>query len=180
MLARSGPLPTRGRWAFEVKWDGVRALVRTGDDYRVRSRRGWDMTELVPELEALPDGVYDGELVAFDDGIPRFPDLCARLLNGDRSIRLTFMVFDLLALDGRETMRLPYLKRRELLEQLQLPSVAVVCDRFDDGAALMDVVVERGLEGVVAKRLDSRYAPGERGLGEDEEPGDVVPIQDRA
>src|SRR3954467_686849 len=143
MLARSGSLPTRGRWAYEVKWDGFRAIVRAGDDYRVRSRRGWDMTELVPELQALPSGVYD-ELVAFDQGIPWFPDVCARLLNGDRSIRLTFMVFDLLALDGKETMRLPYLERRWLLEQLELPAAAVVCDRFDDGAALFEVVCERG------------------------------------
>src|SRR5262249_41637506 len=148
MLARSGPLPSRGHWAYEVKWDGFRALVRTGDSYRVRSRRGWDMTELVPELQQLPVGVYDGELVAFDDGIPWFPDVCARLLNGDRPINLTFLVFDLLALNGRETMRLPYLERRRLLEQLQLLAAAVVCDRFDDGAALFDVVVERSLEGV--------------------------------
>ena len=56
MLARTGPLPTRGRWAYEVKWDGFRAIVRSGDDFRVRSRRGWDMTGLAPELEALPDG----------------------------------------------------------------------------------------------------------------------------
>jgi bifunctional non-homologous end joining protein LigD len=161
MLARSGALPTRGRWAFEVKWDGFRALVRAGSDYRVRSRRGWEMTALVPDLQALPDGIYDGELVAFDDGIPWFPDVCARLLN-DLSVWLTFMVFDVLALDGRETMRLPYHERRRLLEQLDLPPVAVVSDCFDDGGALFDVVRERGLEGVVAKRLDGRYVPGER------------------
>jgi hypothetical protein len=53
MLARSGSLPTRGRWAYEVKWDGFRALVRAGDHYRVRSCRGWDMTQLAPELKAL-------------------------------------------------------------------------------------------------------------------------------
>jgi hypothetical protein len=68
-----------------------------------------------------------------------------------------------LALDGRETMRLPYCERRRLLEQLDLPPACVVSDRFDDGAAPFDVVRERGLEGVVAKRLDSRYGPGERG-----------------
>src|SRR5690242_10524782 len=138
MLARSGTLPTRGRWAYEVKWDGFRAIVRSGDDYRVRSRRGWDMSALVPELRALPGGVYDGELVAFDDDIPWFPDVCARLLNADRSVRLTYIVFDVLALDGRETMRLPYSERRRLLERVDLPPVAVVSDRFDDGAALFD------------------------------------------
>src|SRR4051794_13170955 len=74
MLARSETLASRGRRGFEVKWDGFRAIVRTGDDYRVRSRRGWDTTQLVPELQQLPAGVYDGELVAFDDGIPWLPD----------------------------------------------------------------------------------------------------------
>jgi len=164
MLARSGSLPVRGPWAYEVKWDGFRAIVRTGDDYRVRSRRGWDMTDLVPELETLPEAVYDGELVAFDGRIPYFPDVCSRLLNGDRTIQLIYMVFDVLAVDGRRTMALPYLERRRLLEQVDLPSdLAVVSDWFDDGAALWEVVCERGLEGVVAKRLDGRYVPGERG-----------------
>src|SRR5947207_2749291 len=66
MLARSGQIPTRGQWAFEFKWDGFRAVVRTGDDFRVRSRRGWDMTALLA-LEELPAlGVFDGELVSFD------------------------------------------------------------------------------------------------------------------
>src|SRR4051794_2846406 len=116
MLARGGPLPKRGRWSYEVKWDGLRAVVRTGDDFRVRSRRGCDMTALVPELRALPPGVYDGELVAFDDGIPYFPDVCSRLLNGDWTVQLVYMVFDVLALDGRVTMALPYAQRRELLE----------------------------------------------------------------
>src|SRR4051794_33469759 len=164
MLARTGGLPTRGRWAYEVKWDGFRAIVRAGGDFRVRSRRGWDMTALVPELEALPAGVYDGELVAFVDGVPYFPAVCARLLNGVNDVVLHYLVFDLLALDGYTTMHLPYEGRRAKLEWLRLPGdVALVADRFDDGAALWDVVRERGLEGVVAKRLDSRYLPGERG-----------------
>src|SRR5919204_3748727 len=63
MLARSGQLPTRGGWAFEPKWDGFRALVRSGDDYEVRSRRGWRMGDLLPEFATLPvTGVFDGEL----------------------------------------------------------------------------------------------------------------------
>jgi bifunctional non-homologous end joining protein LigD len=66
MLARSGPLPTRGDWSFEVKWDGFRAIVSTeGAPLRVRSRRGRDMAPLVPELSALPvAATLDGELVA--------------------------------------------------------------------------------------------------------------------
>ena len=83
MLARSGPIPTRGDWAFEVKWDGFRAIVSTeGAPLRVRSRRGWNMTDLVPELSALPiSATLDGELVAFGpDGSPDFPLLCERML----------------------------------------------------------------------------------------------------
>jgi|ERR671925_223687 hypothetical protein len=63
MLARSGRLPARSGYAFEVKWDGFRAIVRTEGDFRVRSRRGWNMTERVPELVELPAaGIFDGNL----------------------------------------------------------------------------------------------------------------------
>ncbi len=77
MLARSGTIPRRGDYAFELKWDGFRAIVSTEDGLRVESRRGWNMTERLPELAALPTGlVLDGELVAFgDDGQPSFPRL---------------------------------------------------------------------------------------------------------
>src|SRR4051794_20574951 len=96
MHARGGPLPRRGRWSYEVKWDGFRAIVRAGDDFRARSRRGWDMTALVPELQALPAGVY----VSFVDGSAYFPAVCARLLNGVDDVVLHYLVFDVLALDG--------------------------------------------------------------------------------
>jgi bifunctional non-homologous end joining protein LigD len=95
------------------------------------------MTELVPELAELPaQGVFDGELVSFDgDGRPDFPAVCHRILNGDYSFKLTFVVFDLLAVDGQLTMALPYAERRRLLDTLDL------CDErwhvspaFDDGA----------------------------------------------
>src|SRR5262245_8067930 len=97
MLARSGPIPTRGQWAFEVKWDGFRALVRTGAGFRVRSRRGWDMTKLVPELETLPPGlILDGEIASFVDGVPYFPAVCARLLHRVRDVELAYVIFDVL------------------------------------------------------------------------------------
>ena len=65
MLSRPGTLPLGANYAFEVKWDGFRAIVPTIDGLRVRSRRGWNMTERVPELAALPAGlVLDGELEA--------------------------------------------------------------------------------------------------------------------
>src|SRR5204863_10139096 len=68
MLARSGRLPAENGYAFELKWDGYRAIVRSGSEFRVHSRRGWNMTPLLPELATLPvDAVLDGELVALGD-----------------------------------------------------------------------------------------------------------------
>jgi bifunctional non-homologous end joining protein LigD len=163
MLARSGPLPTRPGWSFEPKWDGFRAIVRTGDDYTVRSRRGWLMTEHLPEFASLSiRGVFDGELVAFgNDGKPSFDRICRRILQRDRSVPVALVVFDLLDLDGDPTMRLPYRHRRELLESLDFAGCQL-CPRFDDAPALWQAVQEHRLEGVVAKKLDERYRPGER------------------
>jgi ATP-dependent DNA ligase len=103
MLARSGPLPTRGDWSFEVKWDGFRAIVSTEGTLRVRSRRGRDMTELVPEFAAIPVPVtVDAELVAFDDsGSPYFPLVCEPMLMRRRHVAVRLMIFDLLSIDGR-------------------------------------------------------------------------------
>ena len=102
MLLRAGPIPTAPGWSFEVKWDGFRALVSTIDGLRVRSRRGWDMTPLLPELRSLPAGlVLDGELVAFREGVPHFPHLTRWLLHRDRSIAVTFAAFDVLHANER-------------------------------------------------------------------------------
>ena len=78
MLAKSGPLPDGPGWRFELKLDGFRAIVSTTGGLRVRSRRGWNMTTLVPKLADLPPRLtLDGELIAFgEDGLPSFPRLC--------------------------------------------------------------------------------------------------------
>src|SRR5690242_1711583 len=92
MLARSGPLPSRPGWAVEPKWDGFRAIVRCGDGFEVRSRRGWrGMTELLPELKRIPvEGVFDGELVSLDgDGRPSFERVCLRMLMRDATVPVT-------------------------------------------------------------------------------------------
>jgi bifunctional non-homologous end joining protein LigD len=166
MLAHSGKLPTRGEWAYEVKWDGFRAIVSTDGGLRVRSRRGWDMTELVPELAALPVcAIFDGELVAFGpDGAPDFPLVCERMLMRRHSIAVTYVIFDLLSLDGGSLLDQPYWKRRDELEALGLNDVYwTTPETFDDGPALFEAVCERELEGIVAKRRQSWYRPGERG-----------------
>ena len=74
MLARSGALPTSGDYAYELKWDGFRSIVSTEGELRVRSRRGWDMTEHVGFLAQLPvAAILDGELVALDgEGKPEW------------------------------------------------------------------------------------------------------------
>jgi len=166
MLSRSGPLPLGAGWAYELKLDGFRAIVRSGDRFQVRSRRGWNMTSHLAELAALPvDAVLDGELVApGDDGWPDFPRLCRRMLQGDRQIQTVFVAFDLLELDGQRVTHLPLSERRSLLDSLELHGPAWQTSAlFDDPEALWQVCVDHGLEGVVAKRLRSPYRPGERG-----------------
>ena len=107
--------------SFEIKRDGFRGLVSTEDGLRVRSRRGWNMTELLPELAALPPGLLlDGELVAWRNGDPYFPDVCARVLNRDASIPITFVAFDVLRMDGKNMMDASFEERRAALVRLPL------------------------------------------------------------
>jgi hypothetical protein len=165
MLAAPGDfrhLP-KGRYRFEVKWDGFRAIIRTGNGFQVRSRRGWDMTDRVPELRALDiDAVLDGELVAFaSDGLPGFPLLSSRILHNDRAVDVAFVAFDVLELDGEPTIALPYRERRATLERLGLDDgrLWLTTPVSEDGHVLFNIVRERGLEGMVAKRLDEPYCP---------------------
>jgi bifunctional non-homologous end joining protein LigD len=166
MLARSGPIPTGAGWAFEPKLDGYRCLVCTHGRFRARSRRGWNMTPLLPELEgALPADVQlDGELVAFDEsGRPDFHRLGDRMLLRRSNAAVTYMIFDLLARDGEPLTREPYRERRRQLETLELnDGHARIVPTFPDGEALFDAMCERDLEGIVAKRERDRYRPGER------------------
>jgi bifunctional non-homologous end joining protein LigD len=166
MLARSGSIPTHGDFAYEVKWDGFRAILSTEDRYRVCSRRGWDMTALLPELAAFPVfGTFDGELIAFDQaGTPDFPLVCERMLMRRQHVRNTYVIFDLLSLEGSDLMGQPYRERRRQLESVNLNGLHWrTPEAFDDGEALFEAVCERELEGIVAKRRDGRYRPGERG-----------------
>jgi len=165
MLARSGPLPTRGDYAFEVKWDGFRAIVSTEGTLRVRSRRGWDMTPRVTFLADVPvRAILDGELVALDtDGKPDFPMLCEAMPAQHGGIALTYMVFDLLRIDGIDVTAKPYTQRREVLDSMNLNGQRWrTPEAFDDGDALWEAVCEHELEGVVAKRRSGRYVPGDR------------------
>ena len=163
MLLRPGPIPTGEGWAFELKYDGFRTIVSTEQGLDVRSRRGWRMSGRLPELEALTCGVVlDGELVAFNRaGAPHWPLVCNRVLHGDRSVRVTFVAFDVLRVDGHDLTRSTWEKRRAVLEELQVAGPnAAVADVFDDGPILFAAVCEHGLEGVVVNAATASITPG--------------------
>ncbi len=184
MLARSGPLPPDdGRWAYEIKWDGVRAIAYVeGGRVRLTSRNGKDITPRYPELRELGralgshEAVLDGEVVAFGpDGKPSFQRLQGRMhLTSESQVRrlsqrepVTYVVFDVLFLDGHSLMGLTYEERRSLLAKLELngPAWQTPAHRVGDGEALLEATRMQGLEGIIAKRLDSQYAPGKRTPG---------------
>jgi bifunctional non-homologous end joining protein LigD len=168
-------------FGYELKWDGVRAIVYVdGGRPRAMSRNDRDITASYPELRAMAESVgsrqlvLDGELVAFDaaTGRPSFGDLQQRMhvTKGAQVRRLmeltpvTFLVFDLLHVDGRSLLDLPYAERREQLDELGLsgPSWQTPPWFRGGGKAVLDASRQQGLEGVVAKRLSSRYIPGRR------------------
>jgi bifunctional non-homologous end joining protein LigD len=181
MLCRAGQLPATARgWACEFKWDGVRAVVYVdGGRVRIRSRNDLDVTEAYPELHAMGralgsrPAVLDGEIVAFDESDrPSFGLLQQRMhvRNASairrlaRQIPVSFLVFDVLHLDGRSTLQLPYTERRKLLESLSLTGDHWVTPASYRGRpeAVMEAARSAGLEGVVCKRLQSTYQPGRR------------------
>ncbi len=167
-------------WAFEMKWDGMRALVTVeGAAVSISSRAGNDATARFPELAGLGealggvDAVLDGEIVALDDaGVPSFERLQPRMQAGSAAaVRrlapeqpVVLMLFDVLWLAGHSTCALPYTERRSLLERLGLagPSWQTPPTTLGGGPAVLAAAEALGLEGVVAKRLDSPYLPGRR------------------
>jgi bifunctional non-homologous end joining protein LigD len=167
MKAITGPLPTdEASWAYEIKWDGYRAIAHVGPKGTIyQSSNLLDLTPRWPELADLGADVHasaavlDGEVVALaPDGAPRFE----LLQRGE--VPVTYVVFDVLSIDGRQTMRLPYEDRRRLLLELVTPGAhwIVPAHHLGGGAALLQAARDRGLEGIVAKRLGSTYQPGKR------------------
>ncbi len=182
MKATLAKLPAdEENWGFEIKWDGVRAIAYCPPGHlRLESRTRREITAQYPEIGALPAelggraAVFDGELVAFDEeGMPSFQLLQRRMHVGSASearrragsTPVVYMIFDLLHHDGSTLFSLTYEERRERLEELALDGVGWQTPSYHrgDGTALLAASRERGLEGIVAKRLASRYAPGRRG-----------------
>src|SRR5450631_2512275 len=179
MLASAGTVIPRGpEWAHEIKWDGMRVLADVaGGRLRLSSRNENDVTSSFPELSTLAgtgmpdDMLLDGEVVALEEGLPSFSALSERMhVSNDRRARrlsvsrpVTFMAFDLLRLEGVDLTRQPLAQRRANLEAMSLAGPhAQVPPTYEDGLALQTATLEQGLEGVVSKRLSSRYSPGRR------------------
>ncbi|HEX5616753.1 MAG TPA: non-homologous end-joining DNA ligase [Acidimicrobiia bacterium] len=180
MLATPGRAPVGDGWVWELKWDGVRALVHiAAGGVQVRARSGRDITARYPELQGLSeacpgrDATLDGEIVATgDDGLPSFEQLQRRMHVDDpravarlvRDVPIAFIAFDLLALDGAELFDEPWSVRRAALDALALDGPAWRTSPFETGDGARTVAFSRAhmMEGVVAKRADSRYVPGQR------------------
>ncbi|MCX7780633.1 MAG: non-homologous end-joining DNA ligase [Negativicutes bacterium] len=181
MLAKAGYMPAeQADYAFEIKWDGIRAILYyDGKKTLLLSRNRQDITAQYPEVASFQPGpaiktlVIDGEIIATDpSGRPSFSNLQHRMgvISPDRirklsyQIPVTLVIFDVLFVNGRELFDLPYHQRRKLLEELDLsgPSWHTPAVHIGSGDAMLQACVKLGLEGIIAKRLESKYLPGKR------------------
>jgi bifunctional non-homologous end joining protein LigD len=177
MEATSGPLPhDDDGWAYEVLWTGERALVTSsGGVVQLTDRAGEDVTASFPEVRRLgrhlgmTEVVLDGVVASPDPSVGRDPVDRRLATHSDSTIRrlardhpLVVLAFDLLWLDGYPIVEQPWEQRREQLDALALEGDAwqAPTAHRGDGAALLDAVAQRGLRGIVAKRVDSTYTPG--------------------
>jgi bifunctional non-homologous end joining protein LigD len=161
-------IPRQG-YEFEIKWDGFRIVSRVaGGEARLHTRKDQDYTErfanVAKELaKALktPDAVLDGEVVALDEeGRPSF----SAMQQGKPGTPILYYVFDLLEVEGEPVIDLPLSERRKRLSKLldKRNRTVKFSEPFDDGQALYEAAQERRLEGIMAKKVDSRYLPGKR------------------
>lgn len=179
MLATAGVLPPdQARYAFEMKWDGIRAVSYwNGKKLTLESRNLRDISASWPELHALGGAlgdtkvILDGEIVSLDDrGVPSFQRLQERMHvvapSNDlvSKVPAAYFIFDVLHLDGRNLMPRPWTERRELLESLALAGGcwATPPSIVGEGDVMIAASKQRELEGVVAKRIDIPYTPGQR------------------
>jgi bifunctional non-homologous end joining protein LigD len=170
MLATLAEEVPRGvGWTFEVKWDGYRAIARlAGGDVTLTSRKGNDLTTRfsgvareLPKAVKTPDCVLDGEVCALDEsGRSSF----SAMQQGKPGTPIVYYAFDVLEIDGEPVADLPLVERRKRLEGLldRRNRTVRLSETFDDGKALLEAAKQQHLEGIMAKRLDSRYLPGKR------------------
>jgi bifunctional non-homologous end joining protein LigD len=162
-------VPRGAGWVFEVKWDGYRAVADVvGSDATLTSRNGNDLTarfqnvaKEIAKAVKTPDCILDGEVCALDEsGRSSF----SAMQQAKAGTPIVYYVFDVLEVDGEPLIDLPLVERRKRLEQLldRRNKTVRLSETFEDGQALLQAAKQQGLEGVIAKRLDSKYAPGRR------------------
>jgi len=162
-------VPKGEGWLFEVKWDGFRALAYLNQgEARLTSRTGNDLTQRfanvakeIPKALKTPDCVLDGEVCAIDEqGRSSF----SLMQQGKPGTPIVYFVFDVLEVEGEPLVDLPLRERRKRLEKLidRRNKTVRISEAFDDGEALLHAAEEQGLEGIMAKRAESRYAVGRR------------------
>ena len=162
-------VPKGAGWEYEIKWDGYRIIASVvGSEAELRSRKDQDYTERFSKVsrelaKALktPDCVVDGEVCALDeDGRPSF----SAMQQGKADTPIVYFVFDLLEVEGEPIIDLPLVERRKRLEQLldKRNKTVRFSESFDDGRALLRAAKQQKLEGIMAKRLESKYLPGKR------------------
>ncbi|MEJ1237351.1 non-homologous end-joining DNA ligase [Chryseolinea sp. T2] len=155
-------------WLFEIKWDGYRAVAELkGKDTRFYSRNGLSYTKAYPkiynELIKLKfDAVLDGEVVVFRDGLPSFQAI--QNYKSTQNLPIQFIVFDCIQYKGEDLTRLKLIERKEILKDI-LPENEIIryCDHIEgEGIALFEQARKINLEGIIAKKSDSRYSPDKR------------------
>lgn len=180
MLAKEIIAPFNSKdWIFEIKWDGIRAISYINKTLSIRSRNGKELKHNFPELEELKalgeNVVLDGEIVVMKNGKPDFQRLLERnQTSSDRdatymanSSPATYIVFDILEKDGISLTKLPLVERKELLKKHMKEGRSVILSIFveEQGEAYYEAALQRGLEGIIAKKKDSPYEPGVRSGG---------------
>jgi bifunctional non-homologous end joining protein LigD len=182
MMARAGtriPAPDSD-WGFEFKWDGIRAIAYVeGGRVRLMSRTGENITPRYPEMHAMgravgsSEVILDGEVVALDaKGRPSFEEIQQRMgLTSESEVRrkmklvpVTYMIYDLMWLDGHPLLKVAYTERRRQLERLKLAGASWQTPPYEKGGgqAMLEASAKAGLEGIMAKKVDSPYEPGRR------------------
>jgi bifunctional non-homologous end joining protein LigD len=162
-------IPRGAGWVFEVKWDGYRAVATiAGGEAVLTSRNGNDLTARFPSVAKevakaikTPDCVVDGEVCALDEsGRSSF----SAMQQGKAGTPFVYYAFDVLEVDGEPLIDLPFVERRKRLDKLldKRNRTVRLSETFDDGRALYEAAKQQRLEGMLAKRLDSRYSPGRR------------------
>ena len=177
MLAKVAEEPFSDKdWIFEVKWDGFRAIAYVEEPFSLKSRNEKELKQNFSELQELTklahNIVVDGEIIVMREGKPDFQSLLERgqavstreIQRQEGRAPAVYIVFDILEKDGKSLTKLPLMERKAILkDSLPEGSNVLLCDFIEEkGESYFKLALEKGLEGVVAKRKDSQYEEGLR------------------